>query len=168
MKTFDQYHKDCGSCCYWGDRGTWLLCITRTRDSDSLELSNFEVMHQTLTSQDTPGKLDKHVAIERENHWLCGWVEHVLLDPSNAKLVDIAEKMQKQLEAYPVLDEMHWSNLECQQYEDYAESELKHFGEYFDVLRACEIELNLEIGSQCSETEVIEAARSKLETLRGN
>lgn len=110
---------------YTGDRGDWLMCISRTRDSDALEESNFDAAYKLLT-EDRPdwaaqvaewNETDndvRDVAIERASHWLCGWTETILVKPGS-EAERLAYDIRARLEDYPVLDEEDWSEREYEE-----------------------------------------------------
>lgn len=84
--------------------------IGRSRDSDALERSNFEVMFQELGAEGNehwPG-----VTIVSENHWAVGWVEWIAIHQTNYVALAIADKLLGKLQDYPILDEEHFSELE--------------------------------------------------------
>jgi hypothetical protein len=112
MQTFDEMHEKCGSCMYWGDYGTWLVCLGQHRDSNCIDRSNFRIAQQELEAINSDC-----CVIERENHWAVGWVEHLLINPANAQAVAAGEAIKQRLENYPVLDEEDWSNLEQEEAE---------------------------------------------------
>ena len=100
---FDSSGLDCR------DQQDWFVApCTVNRDSDALQRSNWEVMVKSLKETD-PDEADWE--IHRFGHWANGWFEVVLLRPESAAHLD-AESMAQALEDYPVLDEMHWSELE--------------------------------------------------------
>lgn len=162
MRTFDQMHDDCNRaghpCGYWGENGAWLVVAGRHRDSDSVEESNFRSMLRDL------GGEGEFVAVERENHWAVGWVEHLLLHPDATELVAKAEEWREGLEDYPVYDEEDWSKLEWDSFHEYAASELKQYDNWYDALRfMMEGPCNTVVGDESSEWEVIERTREELE-----
>lgn len=77
MRTFGEMHDDCNrhgqGCAYWGERAEWYVAIGQTRDSGLMDQSNFRTMLREL------GGESDTVAVERESHWACGWVEFVLI-----------------------------------------------------------------------------------------
>lgn len=95
---------------YFGERPDWLIVLSRNRDSDCLEQSNFESAFATL------GGESDTVSVERSSHWAVGWVEYLVVDPANSKRVRRAAKLIKQLENYPVLDEEDMSRREHEQF----------------------------------------------------
>jgi hypothetical protein len=54
--------------------------------------------------RDLGGESDT-VNISRSNHWACGWVEYITLDPSDLAKVKIARANLAKIENYPVLND---------------------------------------------------------------
>jgi hypothetical protein len=119
MQTVDQEHSH--SAAYWGEYGHWLIAYAQHRDSDILTRANWASFVEAL------GGESDTVAIERSNHWAVGWVEYLIVDPSDTERVKLAEDLREKLEDYPILDETAWSNLEWDEYteawQDYGKSE---------------------------------------------
>ena len=84
------------------DKQDWLTGPTRTRDSNTLDESNF---HATL---DQLGGESRTVEIHRFGHWACGWCEVIMVAP-NSDAARTLEKIANQLSRYPVLDERDYS-----------------------------------------------------------
>lgn len=88
----------------------WPECFSaglgQSRDSDALERSNFECMLLAL------GGESETVTVVRESHWAVGWVEWIAIHETDAKALELADKVQAGLADYPVVDEDHWSKLE--------------------------------------------------------
>lgn len=91
----------------------------RSRDSDVLEESNFQVAWETLkalqnpegcTDEDETGVTD--IRIVRESHWAVGWIEWIAIHSSNTAALAKAQELCDRANDYPVLDEEHFSNLE--------------------------------------------------------
>lgn len=80
--------------------------VGRSRDSDALERSNFECMLRAL------GGESETVIIVRESHWAVGWVEWIAIHETDSAALQTADEISAALEDYPVIDEMHWSELE--------------------------------------------------------
>ena len=87
------------------DQQGWLVfdTTTRTRDSGIMEESNF---HAALTI--LGGESDT-VEVHRFNHWVCGWLELILLAPDRQSDGDAIEA---RLADYPLLDEDDYSQRE--------------------------------------------------------
>lgn len=93
----------------------------RSRDSGTLEQSNFECMLAALREvEDTKTERDEAtVQVVRESHWLVGWVESILIHESDAAALAVADRIAAKMEDYPVIDEEHWSTLEWEKMAGY-------------------------------------------------
>lgn len=78
----------------------------RSRDSDALERSNFIVALREL------GGESETVIVVRESHWACGWVEWIAIHATDYAALRKGDELQESYEAYPSLDEDHWSEIE--------------------------------------------------------
>lgn len=85
---------------------TYRSGVGQSRDSDALERSNFACMLKAL------GGESDTVTVMREGHWAVGWVEWIAIQQDDDKALTIADEIVAALEDYPVIDEMHWSELE--------------------------------------------------------
>lgn len=77
----------------------WYCLVTRNRDSDILTESNFECALERLG-----GEAEGEVEIFRFGHWACGYWE-ALAVKQGTKQFSEAEKIEQELDNYPVLDE---------------------------------------------------------------
>ena len=77
----------------------YYVLLYHTRDSGLVEESNFWSALKALN-----GESDT-VKIVCAKHWLCGWVEMILIHESDTKSVDKGNEIEKALESYPILDE---------------------------------------------------------------
>jgi hypothetical protein len=82
-----------------------LVVLTRSRDSDILTESNWEVALERL------GGESDTVEIHRFGHWACGWWEALCVQ-AGSKEEDEAVEIESDLEAYPVLSDDHFSEAE--------------------------------------------------------
>jgi hypothetical protein len=87
--------------------------VGRSRDSDTLEESNFECAYEMLGGKET-----RSVFIERASHWAVGWVESLRVDIRNIKRTKEAVKIIQSIKEYPVLDDEHYCNKEWEQSEN--------------------------------------------------
>lgn len=87
----------------WPD---YFVFLGQHRDSDSLSRSNF-----TRGLEIIGGESDT-VRVIREGHWAVGWVEWIAIHESDAAALREADEIAAALADYPVVDEMHWSELE--------------------------------------------------------
>ena len=86
------------------DRQDWLvLPISRTRDSECLEESNFHCALAIL------GGESETAEVHRFSHWGPGWFEIILLHPGRES---DGEDIERSLEDYPVLDDEDLSGRE--------------------------------------------------------
>ena len=84
------------------DQQNWLVApCGRNRDSALPARSNFEAQQERLRKADPDG--EDHEA-HQFSHWACGWVEIVIVRPGSAAAAE-AEKIEGELENYPLLDE---------------------------------------------------------------
>lgn len=118
MKPLSEYFKH--SSAYWGERSHWLVASHNNRDADCLTRSNWRCFIRLLGGQGTEGAkgsqdINDNVAIEEANHWACGWVQYLIINPEATDLVALAEKTLERLEDYPVLDEQDFSELETEE-----------------------------------------------------
>jgi hypothetical protein len=98
---YEEHSKDAA---YFGDRADWLIVFSRNRDSYLLDRSNWETFVSALDHIDPDGL--SH-AIERSSHWLCGWVEYLIVRPTHsyetllAELEAVSEKLGELCEGPP-------------------------------------------------------------------
>jgi hypothetical protein len=101
----------------------YYVFLGQNRDSDALTRSNFRVALKRLggeTGEDDNGI--SLVAVVRESHWACGWIEWIAIHESNLAAIKLADEMQADIDNYPVLDESDWSDLEYTEAMDYWDS----------------------------------------------
>lgn len=88
----------------WSD---YYVLFVKSRDDESydiLKLSNFDVALERLG-----GENEKNgVLVIRDRHWAVGWIEYILVHKDSKKVAE-AEKIMKDYDAYPVLDDNHYS-----------------------------------------------------------
>tara|TARA_Y100000296_G_C5134792_1_gene237585 strand:+ start:694 stop:1212 length:519 start_codon:yes stop_codon:yes gene_type:complete len=109
------------------DRQSWRVLVGQNRDSDPLSRSNFTCALESL------GGEGDHVEVCRFGHWLVGWIEIILINPEHEPTVKIADDIESALADYPVLDEMHWSNLEHEELCEWAEQVVQSAAHYNDI-----------------------------------
>ena len=85
---------------------TYSAGLGQSRDSDTIERSNFACMLKAL------GGESDTVQVVRERHWAVGWVEWIAIHQDNEAALKIADDVQERLADYPVVNEEHWSELE--------------------------------------------------------
>jgi len=87
----------------------WYCLLTRSRDSDVLTESNWECAIERLG-----GEIEGEVEIFRFGHWACGWWEAMAVKQGTKQFQE-AEKIESELEDYPVLDDFHFSEREMEE-----------------------------------------------------
>jgi hypothetical protein len=96
----DFMQKWCRSENYIGESyNDYYVLLSRNRDSGLVEESNFQSALKALN-----GESDT-VKVIRSSHWLCGWIEMILIHESDVKSVDKGNEIEKALDNYPILDE---------------------------------------------------------------
>jgi hypothetical protein len=92
------------------EQGEWLVVpVIQTRDSRSLERSNFKTALEML------GGEDDTVEVHRFGHWGPGWYEIIIVSPYDKDKVKVAEEIERSLEDYPILDEDDFLELELEE-----------------------------------------------------
>jgi hypothetical protein len=86
--------------------GEWFVFLGRHRDSSVLEESNFKRGLELI------GGESETVMIVREGHWGFGWIEWIAIHESDHAALDEADEILWGLADYPVLDDMHYSDME--------------------------------------------------------
>lgn len=92
---------------YWGERGDWLVFMTRTRNSDVLEHANWEAAQASLPTSEGDGWY-----IERVSHWACGWVEYLIINPTAKACLRVAAGILDRLVDYPVISDETYAKVE--------------------------------------------------------
>ena len=77
----------------------YYVLLYRTRDSGLVEESNFWSALKALNGE------SKTVKIVRAKHWLCGWIEMILIHESDKESIDKGNEIEESLNNYPILDE---------------------------------------------------------------
>lgn len=94
------------------DQQDWLVLIGQSRDSSTLDRSNFECALDRL------GGESDTVQVCRFEHWACGWFEIIIINPKSEQ-AQIAKDIEEALKQYPVVNEGHWSELEFNEAVEY-------------------------------------------------
>lgn len=96
---------------YMGDRSHFEWYVVPVmyipNEGSILSESNWITAKKILDADNVEG-----VETHKFGHWVCGSYYLILIDPSNKKAVKAGEDIEKSLSNYPVLDEMHYSELE--------------------------------------------------------
>jgi hypothetical protein len=90
---------------------TWLVVLTRNRDSEILSESNFESALEML------GGESEKVQVFRFGHWACGWWEALAVS-EGTEAEAIGQTIVDKLENYPVLNEDDFSEREHNEAQD--------------------------------------------------
>ena len=108
------------------DRQNWLVLLGKNRDSSLREQSNFDAALEML------GGESDDVEVCRFGHWLCGWIEIVIVKPES-EAAKIADYIENKLEDYPALDEDDWTTREHELHGEWVEQVFKFVENSFDV-----------------------------------
>lgn len=106
----------------------WLVApCGQSRESDSVEQSNFRVLVQRLeeveeadtddfikSGGDDADEMCCGHTIVRESHFLVGWVEWIAIPPHAKRSIEVCLAAKDDLEGYPILDEDDHSSLEAE------------------------------------------------------
>lgn len=119
---FSRLNREGWPCSYGSSvKDTWLVFLSKTRDADLIEESNFEVALKVLGEIGGEGK---DYAIFRQSHWACGWLETIIINPKSETLVEKAVEMENDLEEYALLDDGDYSEREYNAYCEARDSEV--------------------------------------------
>lgn len=94
----------------------YYVFLTKTRDSNTLDESNFAVGLAAL------GGESETVIVAREGHWAVGWIEVIYIHESNTQALEQAESLLEALADYLVLDESDWCQRETEAVESFWQS----------------------------------------------
>jgi hypothetical protein len=98
---------------YFGnDYSNYCIIYSKNRDSNILELSNYSAIKEELECQNV-----KYIE-ERFNHWLCGYVDVLMIHEQYAEDIRSIEKYLSQLEDYPILDDDDYYRREDEELEE--------------------------------------------------
>ncbi|MDD4439859.1 MAG: hypothetical protein PHS04_17765 [Tissierellia bacterium] len=93
----------------------YYVLLSRSRDSGLVEESNFQSALKALNGE------SKTVKVIRSSHWLCGWIEMILIHESDKVSVDKGFEIEKALDNYPILDDIDFSERESEKRDEYIE-----------------------------------------------
>jgi len=106
-----------------GREDWYLMPVSRTRDSECLENSNFIAFLLEL------GGESETVEVHCFGHWGPGWYEIIIVDPADEKAMDRAYDLARALENYPVLDDQDLAEREMEDinesWDNYGDSEVR-------------------------------------------
>lgn len=167
MQTIEEHFREANKagfpCSYFGDNEDASIVLVRTRDSDNLEESNFEVARKLLEEIDEAG-----VFTERVGHWFCGWMEYLLIDSTNKALVEKASEFEDCLSEYSALDDDDFFEREYNDYWTVIEDELHYFFRGLGIDLETEVQLKMyRIIMDDSEDLWAESAHSDFERFSG-
>lgn len=142
---FKELNRGGWPCSYYGEHPDWFQVISKSRDSKIIEESNFRATLKALKKISEDG-----IIIETARHWGCGWIETLIIDPSNEKLVREATEILNALADYPIVDDEDFSNLEREKLEAYwnrmpAKDRIalaKEYGGSGNLVRYCKMSLD--------------------------
>lgn len=108
--------------CYLGAtwEGWYPVCGV-TRDSGTLERSNFRVIERALKAlpdvevKDVDGSELLGVQVTRCSHFLCGWVDTLYVHATAEEALQLADEFAGRLDRSGYLDEEDWSELEYEE-----------------------------------------------------
>ena len=113
MKTMQSFF-ECDAW-YHGSRGDWLVVYAYTRDSSILDMSNVQKIKQIFGIENRED--EQNITIERASHWAVGWIDYIIINPENEEFVKLGEEIQEKLEAYSILDDDLYNDMQWQEYE---------------------------------------------------
>ena len=85
----------------------YVLPIGQNRESTSFDISNFTIALKLLG-----GERDNIIEVHRFGHWGPGWFEIIIVNHKAGRTLKIAQKIESDLESYPILDESDFSERE--------------------------------------------------------
>ena len=100
------------------DLSNYYVGLGRSRDSGLLTNSNFEVLLDRLGGEspidsENP-EAEQMVMVGHFSHWASGWVEQILVHESATDKLEILQAAAEEMDAYPVLDESHYSDAQSE------------------------------------------------------
>ena len=97
------------------DYSEYFVICTQNRDSGTLDRSNFECITEALDPNMDTDNENENIIIAHASHWLCGWVEFLMIHESDEEAIAQAEDIEAQLREYPVYNEDHYCRLEYEE-----------------------------------------------------
>lgn len=79
------------------------IAATVTRDSGLIERANWKSFVARL--DEIGSERAACYEIVHCRHWACGWIDFLVINPRNKKMIDLAEKILAGLEDYPIIDD---------------------------------------------------------------
>ncbi len=127
LSSWDSYDNFMGTAPY-----KQFVVYARNRDSDLLTESNWYEIIKRLSELGIEYKQEHEIV--RFGHWLCGWIEQILIPQGSLKYnldyiqyIQAIEQIHEELTMHPVLNEEDFSERQSNQYIGNLESEVKDF-----------------------------------------
>lgn len=99
--------------------GVGLIHVTKNRDSDAMERSNFDTAIDELSAQFG----DNNIGTINFAHWACGWLLVAVYNTGIEGLAEAVADIDKRLHDYALLDEMLYAEYEwADNHPEYAEA----------------------------------------------
>jgi hypothetical protein len=97
--------------------GTWMIASVggTHRDADVVEASNHYTVADMLKEVDPDYAAHDWITC---SHWAVGWVQHLIVDPSNEAILRAVGEIGCALSEYPILSENRHSQLEMEWHEE--------------------------------------------------
>ena len=93
----------------------YYVLLSHHRDSGLVEESNFQSALKALNGE------SKTVKVIRSSHWLCGWIEMILIHESDKVSVDKGNEIEESLESYPIFNDEDFYERESEKRDEYIE-----------------------------------------------
>ena len=90
------------------DYSEYFVVYTQTRDSGTLDRSNFECITEALDPNMNTDDENENIIIARASHWGCGWIDFLMVHESDEEAIAQAEDIEAQLNNYPALNDDHY------------------------------------------------------------
>ena len=123
---YENIHKWQRASNYLGDDlGEYYVIYSRHRDSDILNLSNWQCLIRDFDQ--FIKEFGDDYFIPRFSDWLVGWSELILVHESQTNLLKYCDKAVGKINNYPVYDEEHYSNMQMEELEKFIKQEIDYF-----------------------------------------
>ena len=111
----------------------WYVFLGRTRDSENLDISNYETAIELLGGENTAAAEElRGVLIVEEHHWAVGWVQWIGIYWMDYDLLRKADEIAERLADYPVLDDEDYSRREWESQMNLIEQEFSFWSRNLD------------------------------------
>lgn len=114
QQSYREMNKSGQPCSYYGDKPDWLVVYGITRDSNTLEESNYQSILKKLKEIS-----EEDICEERASHWAVGYIDTIIINNQNEKLIQLARELITALIDYPVVDESDLSERELEKAYNY-------------------------------------------------